>query len=408
LDTIRRNGDYWAPFEFDLLCTHRGSRSEPVMESRMVLPYHKYSFDRYRFPFMCPATNFWHDFHVARDQKIVADHAPDSIYYDISVNNVLMACRSPHHNHQPGGGAEIVDAFGAMFATTKSAMAQAAGSYLPLGAEMITELMIPYFDYYQARAEASPVSSFEADFWRQWLIEGKVEKIPLFAYVYHEYGPIRMDGWAKLSPEIGDSFYWVASKVALWGGLFELNYEFSALEMLDGKSDNPDEHYFHFDPRPYTIDPDKVTFVGELARIRTGWANPYLAYGTMVRPPKLEVPMVTLAYFLYNCAQHLPHYEQHGEISVPSVICSAWSYQGEKAAILFVNLQTEAQTLRIPLDLAHYGLKQEQTVSLFQMIDDEITSLGTAEPRQVITLTLPPRKIVGVEMRLDASAVPDT
>jgi hypothetical protein len=399
LDTIRRNGDYWGPFEFDLLCSHQGSRSEPVLESRTLLPHQKYSFDRYRFPFMCPATSFWHDFHVARDQQIVADHAPDSIYYDISVNNVLMACRSTHHNHQSGGGAEIVDAYIDMFAGTKAAMAQAAGRYLPLGAEMITELMIPCFDYYQARAEASPVSSFEGDFWRQWLIEGRVEKIPLFAYVYHEYGPTRMDGWAKLSPEIGDIFYWVASRVILWGGLFELNYEFSALEMLDGKNDDPAEHYFHFDSRSYTIDPDKAAFVGEVARARTGWANPYLAYGTMMAPPELEVPMITLDYFLYDCAQHLPHYEEHGKISVPSVVCSAWNYQGEKAAILFVNLQTEVQSVEIPLDLSYCKLKPEQEVSLFQLTDDEATPLGTLQPQQVIPLTLPPRKIVGLEMR---------
>jgi hypothetical protein len=399
LATIRRNGDYWAPFEFDLLCSHKGSRPEPVMEARMLLPYHKYSFDRYWFPFMCPATDFWHDFHVARDRAIVEEYAPDSIYYDISVNNVLMTCRSPHHNHEPGGGEEITNAFATIFADTKAAMSESAGRYMPLGAEMMTELMIPYFDYYQARAEASPVSNFEADFWRQWLIEGKVEKIPLFAYVYHEYGPIRMDGWAKLSPEVGDIFYWVGSRVTLWGGLFELNYEFSALETLDGKDDEPSEHYFHFDRRSFSIDPDKAAFVAEVARARTGWANPYLSYGIMVALPALEVPKITLKYFFYNGSQHLPHYEQQGEITVPSVVCTAWNFQGEKAAILFVNLQTEEQAIQVPLELAHYGLKRDQGVSLFRMLEDEGISLGTAKPQQVITLTLPPRKIVGLEMR---------
>ena len=102
---------------------------------------------------------------------------------------------------------------------------------------MISELLIPQVDFFQARAEASPSSGFEADFWRAWVVEGTVEKIPLFAYVYHEYGPVRMDGWAKLAAEAGDIFYWVASRVALWGGLFELNYEFSGLEMLDDNDD---------------------------------------------------------------------------------------------------------------------------------------------------------------------------
>jgi hypothetical protein len=349
---------------------------------------------------MCPATSFWHDFHVARDQAFVMAYSPDSIYYDISVNNVLMACRSPHHEHETVAGTEIVDAFATMFDDTKRALAQGAGKYIALGAEMMTELMIPYFDYYQARAEASPVSNFEADFWRQWLIEGKVEKIPLFAYVYHEYAPLRMDGWSKLSSEVGDIFYWVASRVTLWGGLFELNYEFSALETLDGQEDDPGQHYFHFDRRSFAIDPHKAEFVGEVARMRTGWANPYLAYGTMCRPPELEVPQITLDYFFYNGAQRLPHYEEHGNVTVPGVLSSAWCLPGEKAAILLINLHSEPQTIELRLDLVHYGFKPDQGIFLYRMMHDAAVALGPPDLEQTITLTLPSRTFVGLEMRL--------
>ncbi|MDI7278084.1 MAG: hypothetical protein QME94_19050, partial [Anaerolineae bacterium] len=87
---------------------------------------------------------------------------PDAIYYDISVNNVLMACRSRHHLHQPGGGQEMADAYARMFADTRAEMARVAGHPVATGTEMITELAIPFVDYYQARAEACPVSSFEA------------------------------------------------------------------------------------------------------------------------------------------------------------------------------------------------------------------------------------------------------
>lgn len=398
LDIIGKNGDYWAPFEFDLLCSHQGKRPEPVLASRMVLPHKKYSFDRYVFPFMCPATEFWHTFHVARDEQLMAECSPDSIYYDISVNNVLMSCRSPHHGHAPGGGEEIAGAFGRMYADTKAAMARAAGRYVPLGAEMISELTVPLFDYYQARAEASPVSNFEADFWRQWLVEGKVEKIPLFAYVYHEYGPVRMDGWSKLSTEVGDIFYWVASKVTLWGGLFELNYEFSALETLDGENDDPSEHYFHFTPRSYTVDAEKAAFVGQVARLRTGWANPYLAYGAMLPPPDLPAPAVSLDYFLYNCSQHTPHYEERGTVSVPSVLCSAWNYGGERAALLLINLQQEAQTVQVPLALRDLRLDQDEGLKLVQRQGEETIPLGKAASEQIVSLTLPPRQFVGLEI----------
>ncbi|MDI7278085.1 MAG: hypothetical protein QME94_19055, partial [Anaerolineae bacterium] len=238
-----------------------------------------------------------------------------------------------------------------------------------------------------------------ADFWRQWLIEGKVEKIPLFAYVYHEYGPLRMDGWAKLSPEMGDIFYWVASRVTLWGGLFELNYEFSPLEMLGGRADDPQEHYYRFARREYQVDPEKVAFLREVARARTGWANPYLAYGTMRRPPSLAVAPITLDYFLYNCAQRLPHYEERGTITVPGVVCSAWSYLDQRAAVLLVNLQTHPQTVEVRLDPQGCGLEEAQEVNLYRVTNDGASSLGIARAGEAISVALPPRRIVGLEMR---------
>jgi hypothetical protein len=310
-----------------------------------------------------------------------------------------MACRSPHHGHAVGGGGEIAEAYGRMFADTADAVSRSAGRKIPLGAEMITELTLPHFDYYQARAEASPVSNFEADRWRQWLIDGAVEKIPLFAYVYHEYGPVRMDGWSKLSKEVGDIFYWVASRVTLWGGLFELNYEFSPLETLDGQNDDPQEHYHRFAAREYGIDPAKAAFVGEIARARTGWANPYLAYGVMLRPPRIVVPDIALEYFLYNCGARIPHYEERGEITVPSVVCSAWDYRGERAALVFVNLQEEEQTIEIPLDLASFPLRTQGEPRLFRMTNDEQMPLDPLGPQRTVSLTLPSRKVVGLELR---------
>ena len=72
LSAIRRNGDRWAPFEFDLLCGPTGAPPETVLANRQLLPERKYSFDHYWFPFMCPATDFWHDFHVERDRRLIA------------------------------------------------------------------------------------------------------------------------------------------------------------------------------------------------------------------------------------------------------------------------------------------------------------------------------------------------
>lgn len=39
--------------------------------------------------------------------------------------------------------------------------------------------------------------------------------IPLFDYVYHEYGILRTDGYLIPDPELGDGFYYVADSARI-------------------------------------------------------------------------------------------------------------------------------------------------------------------------------------------------
>lgn len=345
LAAIRRNGDFWAPFEFDLLCNHAPEYTDPVLASRVVPKAGESDPSAPRFPYMCAGTDYWHDLHVWRDRTLVASHDCDALYYDISVSNLLMQCRATNHNHAPGAGTAIADAFTTMYRDTKAVASAAKGAYVPSGTEVISECFLRDFDYYQARAEACPLAPFEVDCFRHWIVAGRAEKIPLFTYVYHERGPLRLDGWAKLSREAGDLFYLVAARVLLNGGLLELNYEFSGLETLENLTDDPAEHYYPFVPRPYAADPAKEAFVGEVARARVGPANPFLAYGTMLPAPTVDAPTIDLGYFLYNVFPGRT-FEERGRVTAPSVIATAWQHQG-RAVWIAANVSSDAQTVRI-------------------------------------------------------------
>lgn len=399
LDTIRANGDYWAPFEFDLLFASKGQDTELISQALQVFPEKKYSFGRYAFPFLCPTTPYLQEFHPWRDTRLVAEYDADGLYYDISVNTVLMSCRHPGHGHPVGGGGWLVNAYFKLYETTKKAIVAAAGTYVPQGTESMNEPFIPYLDFYQARADASPLSIFEADFFRDWIKQGRAEKIPLFAYLYHEYGPVRMDGWAKLSRETGELFYWVAGRVTLWGGLLQLNYEFSDLEALDGKSEDPAEHYYDFQSRAYEIDPEKVAFVREVALARQGFANDYLAYGKMLRPQPLTVPTIELNYFLYNAIREWAHHEERGSLSVPAVLHSAWNFNDEKVGYLYVNLQKETPIdLTVSLEVNTTGLPVTDSYEVRVVTSAGIQSTFTIADHNTFTLTLPSRQIVLVEI----------
>lgn len=340
--TIRRNGDYFAPFEFDVFCIDQDEQMLAARWAHDPTNLGLADANLMKFPLMCAGSPYWYDLHTERDTRLVAEYGPDALYYDISVNNLLMECLSDNHTHRAGSGTDVAERFARMYDETNAATGSAAGHHVPVGVETMSERFLDQFDYYQARGEAGPYAGFEVNAFRDWILAGRAEKIPLLTYVYGERAPLRLDGWAKLSAQAGDLFYWVAAQVVLGGGLFELNYEFSALEDLDGRSDNVDEHYFRFDERHYAIDPAKAAFLGEVARARTGAANPFLAHGRMLPAPIVEAPPITLDFHTYNVPQHDPNYDARGEMTVPSVLASAWQLEG-RAIWLVANVAPHAQ-----------------------------------------------------------------
>jgi uncharacterized protein DUF6259 len=387
LEAIHDAGDRWAPFLFDLLFGASGSDNDEGTAALQSIPDPPLSFDKYEFPFLCPTTPFLRDLHRERDARIANEYGADAVYYDISANNVIKRCYSDGHGHPRGGGTFLVDAYRDLYSTPSA----------PRGTEMVNEVFIDRLDFYQARAEASPVTSFEADKFRDWIKDGRVEKVPLFAYVYHEFGPVRMDGWAKLSREHGDLFYWIGARVLAWGGLFELNYEFSPLETMDGQAEPLDEHYFPLPDHRYEIDPHKAAFVRELAAARTGPANPYLAYGTMLPPLELESPTIELPWLHYNSPPGWPAFGDSGVQAVSAVVHCAWRH-GDAAAVVLVNVDDVAHEVDLPANAGTLRLDGDCAYGATRISDGGRTALGSIDFDGSIRLSLPPRKVVVLEV----------
>ncbi len=157
----------------------------------------------------------------------------------------------------------------------------------------------------------------------------------MFTYVYHEFGEVRIDGWGKLVEEIGDLFYFTVARTYLWGGLYELNYEYSPMEMVEGEENLGEEHYYKFEERKYAFSPERAKYLSQFARLRTGLGNKYLAYGKMLKPLRFTCESITLDWFHYNCNVHFKEYEDTGVIEVPSIVHSAWQYRQKKCWFIF-------------------------------------------------------------------------
>ncbi len=360
--------------------------------------------DAYGFKFMCPMPDVQERLSTYRDAKVVKDYGADAIYWDIGPNNIMLRCLATNHGHLVGGGAVLTQAYRRVMADVRAATAVAGAAYVPLGCEMVNEVFIPEMDFYQARAEASPASGFEAySFWN-WIQSGDCEKVPLFAHIFHEYGPLRLDGWGHLAAEQGDLFYWIASRVFAWGGIYELDYEFTTLETVSGARDDITQHYSSFGvDRYYAVSSSYQSFLQELANARTGFANPYVAYGRMLRPLAYNgTPpgTISLPWFHYNAPPDAQEYEASGTLTVSSVVPSAWRYKTDKCGFLFMNLQSTSQSINVTIDPNAYGLSNTSGLHVYEVTTSGSTDRGAISGAAAYSVTLQPRKVTMLELRL--------
>jgi hypothetical protein len=270
---------------------------------------------------------------------------------------------------------------------------------------MINEVFLPQLDFYQARAWAQPCSTLETYPFRAQMRSGLARMIPLFDFVYHPYGVVRMDGWGKLVKETGELFFYNAARVYLWGGLYEINHEYSPMEELDGAENSGEEHFFHFDPQHCAYDEGRAAYLKAFAALRTGLANRYLAYGDMRTVPKMVLPEVQMDWYHYNHGQKDTSYKARGVITVPAVVASAYEAPDGGYALFLCNTDKTSHSISFALDFESLGIegtarkvtlytgfdREQPTTSDFGMLHD-----GETMPME---LTLSPRTPCMLEVK---------
>ncbi len=429
LNIIEKRGDYFAPFEFDFfdyghnlekfgLLSKEGHHkllTEGKFLGEILSPSD--NMRAFLHCWMDPGTDYWQSFHAERDAKVVKENGASALYYDISSCVGMMGSDRLDHNHPAGWGRWMVDNYKEVFLKTKQAVIEAnKGIYVPLGTEVMSENFIEVLDFGQWRSGGLVQGDIEANPFISLLKSNQVTKIPLFTYVYHEYGPIKLDGWAKLSLEFGDIFYLIASQVTLEGNLLELNYEYSPLELFSGMKGSTYQLVYlnamHEDTYPYVVDEKKLEFIREVAEARCNFAKDYLVYGKAIRPLKMvsDIPNINPDWFHYNDMGVYVTREgetikvikriEGGQYTAPGVIQRGWSYKDKKLGFLFVNLEANSvKKITIQLDLRNYKLLHQNY---------RVCSVTTTEKKQIdvsnitdtkqLELELPPRRIVLIEV----------
>jgi len=412
LTALRANGDWFAPFHFDFYYL-----GPPPEDRRRILDAHgllspgrrqkntKQGFVGKTNIWMHPGTEYWQRLHSLRSARLVRDCGAQALYYDIS------ACNRPPYSdrtdlgYPPGAGRHLVECYRRLFDRSRNASREAAsGRYVPQGTEVMVENLLDVLDFGQWRVSGGVQGDMEGERFLPWVKARRAWRVPLFTYVYHEYGGLRIDGWLKLAPEFGELFFHTAANVCLEGGIPELNYEFSPLERFPGMDGpTPQVHYdrsITLHPDACRVDSAKVEFLRGITAARTGFAKKYLAYGRMTPPAKLltPVPSVDMPWSHYN---DIGGRKEKGTFSVPAVVHHAWAYRDESVGLLFVNIREQGDlAVQGEISMSRCGLRGRQWAA--RRIDRDgshsVPLRSTGEGAHQFSLTLHPRRIVLLEI----------
>lgn len=332
-----------------------------------------------RFLVQCPASSEWNELVYNRELIIGEQLGADGFYNDIGIGATISTlCYDTNHDHGTKVSvlAESLDQLKNVYDISR----QFNGF---TGQEMISEVMIPYVDSYQCRANAGEMGGMESDVIMDYVKAGTAEKIHLFEYVYSEYCGVRLDAFTLPLSSVGTPYYYVTAFTALNGGIPEFNWEWTG-----------DLTY----PTAEKYDTDMIQFVSTLGEARRSYGKEYLVYGKMVRTPDVGAEKIRYDYStpINNGDGSWSNFDEQGnkvgEMLCDNIVVSAYEHNGS-IAIFLCNVTDEEMSTTFTLDTdALYGMLEGNIQCYTNGVSETLCSLqkGKAE----ISINLPSREVV--------------
>jgi hypothetical protein len=435
-EAAQREGDRFGPFYFPSLALKGQGTFQAHAKDAIMPPATPIAPE---WIAMCPAQPGWRQVvcesaedmagtHALRHHQIWVDEnrtgcEADCLYYDIGpCAGVPTHCYAPDHVHPPGAGREITRAYVSLFEESQRRASQARGAYVPIGTECVTEPFVGCLDLYYARNAGLSLDMETFPYVRDltWLPDGRMEIVPLFPFVYHEYGPVAVQGIYPVSPwhlaEAEDYCTWAEARTVLWGGLIVS---------------------FPLSGGPPVSDA-RARLLRSLAAARRDFAREFLAYGRMQRPPAVRCKTITIDHGLgeggwlrkIRYAQPNPELRAlpssgqpsapgkdrakglaveewaKGMLAIPAtparsrtlrtaaVLCQAYTLGDDRLGILLVNLRADSdEVVRLPVEPTSHGLPAG-TYELRQVGAAGRGRVGDFAGRHEMELKLPPRVVV--------------
>lgn len=327
---------------------------------------------------MCIATPFWREKYAGLAAAASIEYRVDGIYMDQAC--LSLPCYDPSHGHPIGGGNYWIDGFRAL---ANDIRARCAG--IALAGEGCGEAWLPHLDLMLALQ----VSKERYSGPNRW------EPIPFFQAVYGgrallfgNYSSLTMPPYDELWP----------AEFAPKEPLKLLDRKFAAqfrLEQARAFAWGQQPTIANFLPSQLEERAEEIAFVVKLAKLRRA-ALKYLERGTMLPPPRLNVPDVELdmSRLSIYAGQQGGLREFRGQ--APAVIASAWQAEDGDAALVLVNISNEPRELSLAPNRPEYRLGPKGAI--YQLTDMTRDLLGPYREGDVaVPVRIPARDAVILE-----------
>ena len=360
MSLARENDDLFMFFEFPSFHRVPTAMQNPDEWKTMVRTFRTdessvyYNIGSTRYFYDCAACEEYRKTFYEHDETILKNSGTDGFYHDVGYAAVHpMQCFNTLHNH--GTRVNVASEYLEQMKEICDLAHSTGGVY---GQELIFEQMLPYIDFYQARANAELAGWMESDRIRILMTEGKCHKVSLFDYVYSGYGPMRIDGFLSPDPQLGSAFDWIAAYTFVNNGIPEFNYEFYNSQTYI---------------QPEDADVNHLRFLGSMYEAKDLFAADYMLYGQMVRTPEFGATAVARP-FVQTRYQQNRLYE--GSMELDNIVACSYRLD-ETVATVMVNTTDQPVLLRFAVDTdSNWGIKQG-TVSLITVEEEQ--TLGDFE-----------------------------
>lgn len=326
---------------------------------------------------MCIATHQWRDKYSDLAQQVLCNLNANGIYMDQA--GVLATCYDPTHGHILGPGRYWPDGFSTL--TTQIRDRASNRGPVALGCEYGGEPWLANFDLILGLCVSHDRISTSPD----W------EPIPFFQAVYHPavtvFGnltgfayPPYDEKWPQerapstrmslLDRKYSQQFYLDQARTFVWG----------MQPMLA-----------NFVPEQLKARPEEIDYVTRLVHTRQR-ALKYLAHGTWLRPPQLDVPQQEIDVCTVGVYTPL----KQSRRTYPVAIAGAWRAPSGSVAIALASISNEQIALHLPIDTVDYNLPDQCPVYRIDAKGRHRFGQITKQNRS-ITLDLAPRDLCVLE-----------